>query len=89
MVIPSQFTEHLSSEEVMVEIHMDENNNPSVVITAVDELDSLESDPRFALFIKSVYEDALAHPEKLATSQEVWGHDIKELIEGVDITDEE
>ena len=53
------------------------------------ELDLIETDPKFALFIESLYQDTLENPEKLWTSEEVWGDDIHGLIEGVDINYEE
>ncbi len=89
MVIPAKFAEQLTSDQVSLEITIDKANNHSLIVTPVDELDALESDPKFALFIEALYQDALKHPERLWTSEEVWGNDIHELIKGVDISEEE
>ena len=89
MVIPSKFAEQLTTDNVTIEVTLDKDNNPSLIVTPTDILDTLEADPKFALFIESLYQDALENPKKLRTSQEVWGTDIHELIEGVDINEEE
>jgi antitoxin component of MazEF toxin-antitoxin module len=84
LVVPSEFTQHLNSDEVTFEIVMDIDNNPTLILTPVDELDQIENDPNFALFINAIYQDALAHPEKLWEEKDVWGDRLDKLLEGVE-----
>ncbi len=49
-----------------------------------NKLDTIENDPRFALFLQAVYEDAKEHPERLVDLNEIWTSEALQLIENVE-----
>lgn len=77
-----------SKEDFKPEISAELQMSTAAVPEPIDELDALESDPIFALFIEAIYQDALAHPERLWSSKDVYGDDILDLIKDVDISDD-
>jgi virulence-associated protein VagC len=84
IVLPKEFTRSLETDEVMVFAGKSE-----VIIRpcpAEAESDTMESDPRFQLFIEALYQDALSHPEKLKDSSEAW-REFDELMKGIKIDD--
>lgn len=88
LVVPNEFTKRINSQNVTIELTVDEANNPVLTITPSNNLDTLEADPNFALFIEAIYQNALAHPQKLKDSKDVWPEDTFDLIKGVNIEDE-
>ena len=53
-----------------------------IVIRSKSKLDTMESEPHFATFIKAIALDAMKHPEKLHDLQEVW-RDLDSLLKDV------
>ncbi len=43
----------------------------------------MESEPLFALFIKTLTVDAMKHPEKLRDASVSWSLDVVEILEGI------
>ena len=82
--LPREFAKNLTDNEVFVEIGPNE-----IVIRNKSKLDTMESEPYFATFIKAIAIDAMKHPEKLHDLNEVWGPKWDELLEGVSADDEE
>jgi hypothetical protein len=89
VVVPIEFTKKLSSQEVIMEVRVDENGFPILIITPETHLDKLENDPIFAQFIEAIYKNALTYPEKLKETSDVWPENIKELLEGVSVDGED
>lgn len=89
MVIPAEFADQLATNEVTLELQVDENCTPSLIIKPKDPLDAIEDDPKFALFIEAIYQDALENPHKLHDPEDVWCENIEELIKGVDISEDQ
>ena len=75
--LPKEFVQNLSDNEVLIEISPNE-----VVIRNKSKLDTMESDPHFATFIKAIALDAMKHPEKLHDLEEVW-QDLDSLLKDV------
>lgn len=69
-------------QEVIVEVREDG------VFIYSDTLTSMESDPRFKLFIEAIFQDAMANPDRLKDLEEVWDKEWDELLHGVDGGDE-
>lgn len=89
LVIPSEFTRLLSSDEVALELKIDNDNNATLVVEPTSELDSIENDPLFGTFIEAIYQDAMENPNKLKDLSDIFTDRVKELIEGVDIDEDE
>lgn len=81
--LPREFAKNLIDGEVFIEISSSE-----IVIRNKSTLDTIESDPHFATFIKAIAMDAMKHPEKLRDLNEVWGPEWDELLKGVTADDE-
>ena len=75
--LPKEFVQNLSDNEVLIEISPNE-----VVIRSKSKLDTMESEPDFATFIKAIALDAMKHPEKLHDLEEVW-QDLDSLLKDV------
>ena len=75
--LPKEFVQNLSENEVLIEISPNE-----VVIRNKSKLDTMESDPHFATFIKAIALDAMKHPEKLRDLEEVW-QDLDSLLKDI------
>ena len=82
--LPKEFVQNLSDNEVLIEISPNE-----VVIRNKSKLDTMESEPDFATFIKAIAMDAMKHPEKLHDLKEVWDSEWDELLKGVSADDDE
>lgn len=65
-------------------VSIEEQVDGTLLISPVDELTSMESDPLFKQFLEGLHLDALKHPEKLKNFREVWDNEWDELLEGVD-----
>ena len=89
LVVPSEFAQLLSSDNVTIEIMADEENNPKLIVEPTSELDSIENDPLFGSFIEAIYRDAMENPDKLKDVSDVFTDRVKKLIEGVDIDENE
>ena len=87
LVLPSEFTQFLKSDDVTVELKIDEEYNPTLVVEPFSELDIQEHDPLFAAFIEAIYHDAKENPERLVGIDEVLTERVKMLIDGVDVGD--
>lgn len=48
-----------------------------------DELDALEADPTFAIFINAIYRDVMKNSHKLLDDEDVWDPKIVELLKNV------
>ncbi len=89
VVIPSEFTQLLASDEVTLEFTVDDNNNPSLIVKPTNELDTIESDPLFAVFLQAIYKNAMENPHTLKDSSELFNERVQKLIECVDTDDDE
>lgn len=87
IVLPSELIKEFDVKEYSFELGTDKDNKPAIIMSPVNEFDIMENDPDFALFIKAIYKDAMAHPEKLKDGKEVW-EGVEELLEGVEIGDD-
>ena len=76
--LPKEFAQNLTDNEVFVEISPNE-----IIIRNKSKLDTMESEPHFATFIKAIAMDAMKHPEKLRGLNEVWGSEWDQLLDGV------
>ncbi len=88
VVVPSEFAQNVYSQEVTVEVVFNEHNIPSLIIKPVDELDTIEEDPVFALFIQAIYNHAMENPEVLKDGSSIWNEHVEKLLEGVEIDDD-
>lgn len=59
-------------------------DNGTLLISLVDELTSLESDPLFKQLLEALYLNSLKHPEKLKNINEVWDEEWTQILESVD-----
>ena len=75
--LPKEFAQNLTDNEVFIEVSPNE-----IVIRNKSKLDTMESEPHFATFIKAIALDAMKHPEKLHDLQEVW-RDLDSLLKDV------
>lgn len=82
--LPNEFAKNLTDNEVFMEISPNE-----IVIRNKSKLDTMESEPYFATFIKAIAVDAMKHPQKLHDLNKVWGSEWDELLEGVSVDDDE
>ena len=82
--LPKEFAQHLTDNEVFIEVSSNE-----IVIRNKSKLDTIESEPHFATFIKAIAMDAMKHPKKLRDLNEVWGSDWNKLLKGVSADDDE
>lgn len=93
VVIPSELIKQFDSDEYRLEMGFNGDSQPAIIMTPVDdvdnELDALEADPDFALFINAIYQDAMKNPHKLLDDKDVWAAKIVELLKDVDPGDDE
>lgn len=89
VVIPAEFTQYLDSDEIELEVVLDQYQKPSLVITPSNELDTIENDPIFALFVESFYRNAMENPHQLTDPSVVFDDEINKILEGVEIPDDE
>lgn len=89
LVIPSEFTQLLDTDEVVLELSLDNENNPKLTVEPTNELDTIEEDPLFAVFIQALYKDAMENPDRLKDGSEIFNDRVKKLIEGVEIDEDE
>lgn len=89
VVIPTEFIQYLDSDEVAIEIVLDRNQKPSLVITPSNELDTIEDDPIFALFIEALHRNAMENPHQLTDPSAIFDDEINEILEGIEIPDDE
>ncbi len=69
---------HFDFEDVVVEVR--ENG----VFIYSDPLTSLESDPKFHLFVEAIFKDAMTNPNQLKDLKEIWDEEWDDLLRGVD-----
>ena len=81
--LPNEFAKNLTDNEVSIEVSPSE-----IIIRNKSKLDTIESEPHFATFIKAIAIDAMKHPEKLRDLNEVWGSEWDQLLEGVSADDD-
>jgi len=89
LVIPAEFVRLLSSDEVAIELKVDNHDKPTLVIEPTSELDTIENDPLFGSFIEAIYKDAMENTDKLKDLSEIFTDRVKKLVEGVDIDEDE
>lgn len=89
VVVPSEFIDQFQSNEYQLEIGLNSENQPAIIMTPLNELDALEADPAFALFINAIYQDAVKNPQKLLDDKDVWDDDIDQLLKNVDMSEDE
>ncbi len=92
VVVPSELIRQFDSDEYRLEMGLNSDNQPAIIMTPVDEvneLDALEADPEFALFVNAIYQDAVKNPQKLLDDKDVWDAHIVELLKDVDPGDDE
>ncbi len=87
-VLPAGQAKRFDPSRYTFQWRIDTNNRPQVIITPISDFFPSEDDPEFMHVIQAFYEDAMAHPEKLLSSEEVW-EGVEELLDGVDIENEE
>lgn len=75
--LPKEFSKNLIDNEVFIEVSPNE-----IVIRNTSKLDTMESEPHFATFIKAIAQDAMKHPEKLHDLDEAW-QDLDFLLKDV------
>ena len=75
--LPKEFAKNLTDNEVILEVSLNE-----IVIRNKSKLDTMESDPHFATFIRAIALDAMKHPEKLHDLEEAW-QDLDTLLKDV------
>jgi hypothetical protein len=76
--LPISFIRKADVQMVVVE-----NKGGDILIHPKTSLDTIESEPAFAHFIRALAEDALNHPDKLKTAHEVWDPEWDNLLRGV------
>ena len=81
--IPKAFVKDAAVKEVILKI----TPKGEINISQKTELDSIESEPEFAEFIKTIARDALKNPSKLKNVKEVWDKEWEELLKGVSCDD--
>lgn len=81
--IPMPFVKMGDTDEIIIE-----SANDELILRHKTELDTIEAEPQFAHFVKTLATDALAHPEKLKGTNDVWGKEWDTLLEGVRDSDE-
>lgn len=89
MVIPSEFTQLLDSDEVSLECIFDANGNPSLLIEPANEPDTIDDDPLFSVFLKAIYKDVIENPHTLQDGSALFNERVLQLIEDVDIDGDE
>ncbi|MCD4782143.1 MAG: AbrB/MazE/SpoVT family DNA-binding domain-containing protein [Candidatus Omnitrophica bacterium] len=75
--LPKEFVENLNTDELLLEFSPNE-----IIIRKKSELDTIETDPRFATFIQAIGVDAMKHPEKLHDLDDAW-KDLDTLLKDV------
>ena len=81
--IPMAFVKAAGTTEVILE-----SAPKRLSIRPKTELDTIESEPLFAEFIRALAVDAMKHPEKLHAVKEVWDKEWDELLKGVTADEE-
>ncbi len=76
--LPMSFVRHSPAKEVLVEEEGDK-----IVLHHVSDLDTIESEPEFALFVRALMADALKHPGRMKQAKEVWDKEWDRLLKGV------
>lgn len=76
--LPASFVRELGSKTVELAMERDK-----VVIGARRDLDSIEDEPEFKLFIAALLHDAMKRPEKLRDAGDVWKKEWRELLKDV------
>ncbi len=87
--LPVEFVRQIDDKQVQIEVIAGGDGGTEVRIFNNSELDTIEHEPEFALFVKALVQDALTHPESLRDVNETWGEKWDSLLEGVEIDDEE
>jgi hypothetical protein len=88
VVVPAEFSQNVDSNEVSIEVIFDENNMPSLIMKPINELDTIEEDPIFALFIQGLYEHAMENPKTLKDGSQILNDHVDKLLEGVEVDDD-
>jgi virulence-associated protein VagC len=60
-----------------------------IIIIPKSDLDNIESEPEFEIFIKSLLADSLGNPNKLKDMNQVWDEEWDELLKDVKVDDDE
>ena len=63
--------------------------NVRVMVKPIHEMDSLEDDPFFSVFLQAIYKNAMQNPDQLKDGSEIFNERVKKLIEGVDLDEDE
>ncbi len=69
-----------------VVIKYDDNK---IVIIPKSDLDNIESEPEFEVFVKALVADSLGNPEKLKDMNQVWDKEWDGLLKDVGVEDDE
>lgn len=75
--LPKEFVENLNDDEILVEFSPNK-----IIISKKSDLDTIESDPHFATFIRAIAADAMKHPEKMHDLDDAW-KDLDEILKDV------
>lgn len=81
--LPKEFVSQLSGVNVIIE-----SSPTCLTIRQKTDLDTIEDDPDFGIFISAIAKDALGNPEKLHDIQEVWDNEWEDLLEGVEVDED-
>ena len=81
--IPIDFVKQSGCHEVIVEYRA-----KKLSIRPKTELETIESEPLFAHFVRALAIDAMKRPERLRSAKEVWDKEWDDLLKGIKADDE-
>ena len=84
ITLPKEFVDTIKDGEVVVRY-----SPAGVIISSKSRLDTLESDPLFATFIRAIAAEAMKHPERLRDPSEAWSPEVVKLFNAMPHDDEE
>ena len=84
ITLPKEFVDTIKGGEVVVRY-----SPAGVIISSKSRLDTLESDPLFATFIRAIAAEAMKHPERLRDPSEAWSPEVVKLFNAMPHDDEE
>jgi len=78
VTLPKEFVKTVKGLEVIIEYSPN-----GVMISSKSRLDTLESDPLFATFIRAIAAEAMKHPERLRDPAEAWSPEVVKLFKNM------
>ena len=84
VTLPKAFVDTVKGSEVVIHYSPE-----GVLISSQSRLDTLESDPLFATFIRAIAAEAMQHPERLRDPAEAWSPEVVRLFKDMPHDSEE